>query len=205
MAFMQGFYPPHQPQSQEINDLSQVLSDQSVIDSPLNGYIYPSIHTASDLDPNSVFVAGADNCVNWEVSGSEYLQAQSFLRTQNATTDLYEMIGIDILASLFPEESWGYYNAYAIYDYVRYQYVHNATVFKMFNDTASQAVLQELRFLADKHEWALNGNQRPSGITQGDRIRTVAGQTFAAKTLGFLQNVSLPNSLPKATQKANRE
>ncbi|KAF2094482.1 phosphoglycerate mutase-like protein, partial [Rhizodiscina lignyota] len=192
-AFMQSFYPPHKPEVEEITDLSQILSDSSVVDNPLNGYIYPLIHTSSDLDPNSIFVAGADNCVTWAVSGSEYLGDPQFLATQNATVNLYDMIGIDVLASLFPEGSWGYYNAYAIYDYVRYQYVHNSTVFKMFNDTASLAVLSELRWLADQHEWALNGDQSPSGITEGDKIRTIGGQTLAAKILGFLQNVSFLN------------
>lgn len=191
MAFMQAFYPPHLPEVQEITDLSQIISDSSVVDNPLNGYIYPQIHTASDLDPNSLFVAGADECVNYGISGSEYLGQDEFLQTQNRTSDLYDMIGIDILTSLFPEGSWGYYNAYTIYDYVRYQYVHNSTVFKMFNDTASQQVLSQLRWLADQHEWALNGDQAPSGLVQGDKIRTIAGQTLAAKILGFLQNVSI--------------
>lgn len=110
-AFMQAFYPPHSPETSEIGDWSQVLSNGVVVDYPLSGYKYPTIHTASDLDPNSIFVAGSDNCVTWSISGSEYMATEDFSITQNNTNSMYDMIGIDMLNDLFPEQTWGYYNA----------------------------------------------------------------------------------------------
>lgn len=194
-AFMQGFFPPHAPDAEQITDLSMIMSDSSIVDAPLNGYIYPMIHTASPLTPNGIFVSGSDNCNNWETSAQDYLQSNAFLQTFNSTLDMYGMIGIDVLDPFFPQDTWTYENAYLIYDFVRYQYEHNTTVWKMFNDTASQNVLSQLRWLADQHEWALNAYLETSGPRPGDNIRAIAGQTLAAKMFGFLQNVSGPTAL----------
>jgi hypothetical protein len=76
----------------------------------------------------------------------------------------------------------GYYNAYDLWEYANYLYVHNKTVYEQLDP----ADLSELRVLASQQEFARNGDLSVSGLTQGDKIRAIAGQTYAAHVLSLL-------------------
>jgi len=87
-----------------------------------------------------------------------------------------------------------YYNAYVLWEYANYQYVHNQTVY----DQLDPADLAELRMLASQEEFARNGDLSVSGLTQGDRILAISGQTFAARVLSLLgQNIGSQGSAEK--------
>lgn len=165
------------------------MADGSVIQTPLDGYVYPLIRTSTDSDPSVRWVASSANCINSQDSAAQYSQTEEFYRIQNSSKELYGQIGNAVLTSEFGQDTWGYLNAYLIYDYVRYQYEHHSDVRNLFNDSYELNQLSQLRWLADEQQWALNGYEEASGNEEGDRIRTVAGQTLAAKIYFLLQNV----------------
>lgn len=75
-----------------------------------------------------------------------------------------------------------YKNAFRLWEYANYQYTHNSTVVRYLPPDN----LQQLRALASQQEFNLNGDYRVSGLTVGDRILTIAGQTFAGKAVHLL-------------------
>jgi len=109
-----------------------------------------------------------------------------------------------LLDDLIPEESKDYINAYAIYEYLRYQATHNASVAATLDDPRNRenniTDLDRLRFLADAQQSAMLGNltarnnlSTPStglpGLADGAEgsISTIAGNTLLAKILTQLQ------------------
>src|SRR5208282_6621241 len=84
--------------------------------------------------------------------------------------------------NVVPESFVDYYNAYDLWEYANYQYVHNRTVYEHLDP----ADLAELRVLASQEEFARNGDLSVSGLTKGDRILAISGQTFAAHVLSLL-------------------
>lgn len=187
-SFMQAFLPPEAVNVSEVLDISEQLSNSQVVSYPLDGYKYPMISTLSIRDPESIYVDGRANCSSFGLSRYAYFQSEDFITTLNSTAGLYQRIGADVLNPLFvdPEYEWSYADAYLVYDCLRFQYVHNTAVLDMFNDPESQDMMRQLRWLADKLEWQLNGDSE--GQTG---IRTVAGRTLAARILGALQRASL--------------
>ncbi|MCJ1363698.1 hypothetical protein MMC16_002807 [Acarospora aff. strigata] len=184
-AFVQGLYPPLNAYSNQtiLNSMS-VLSNGSNIDFPLNGYQYPQIYSAYWLDPNSVWLAGHANCPAFATSRAEYIRTDDYVQTSLANQGFYEALESSFLRGEFPHSSVGYHNAYSIFDYLNYGYTHNRTV----RDKLSASDLARARTLADHLVYTINGNISASGRVTGDRIRTIAGQTFATQVLGLLFN-----------------
>lgn len=92
---------------------------------------------------------------------------------------------------MVPQSFVDYYNAYILWEYANYQYVHNRTVYKELDP----ADLSELRILASQQKFARNGDLSISGLTKGDRIRAISGQTYAARVLSLLgQNIGSQGS-----------
>jgi hypothetical protein len=95
---------------------------------------------------------------------------------------LYQNLTPLLFENVVPEPFVDYYNAYNLWEYANYEYVHNQTVAEQLNP----ADLAELRILASQQEFARNGDLSVSGLTEGDRILAISGQTFAARVLSLL-------------------
>ncbi|OCK80247.1 phosphoglycerate mutase-like protein [Lepidopterella palustris CBS 459.81] len=197
-AFMQGLYPPFtlNKTAAIMLDPSYILANGSYIEYPLDGYQYAQVHTASDLDPTSIWVEGSENCVNAALSGNEYYDSPEFSATRASSQSLYQAVGMSTLGDVLTQPQWDYYNAYVIYDYLNYQYAHDTSIFALLSDNISYAgAYDELRWLADQQEWALYGN-----ISADSGIRTIAGKTLAARVLGqFQEIIGSMGSSPKLT------
>jgi hypothetical protein len=182
-AFMQGLYPPLEDSSNHtFLDSESSLANGSNIEFPLNGYQYPQIYTASELDMNSIWISGEVNCPMYTSSRAEYFSSPQFLNTEAANADFYNNLEGSVLDGIFPNETVGYFNAYYIYDYLNYGYVHNTTV----RDHVSDEDVEHARILADEWVFAMNGNISASGTTQGDHIRAISGRTLATRIIEAL-------------------
>ncbi|KAI9844977.1 MAG: hypothetical protein M1837_005121 [Sclerophora amabilis] len=186
-AFFQGLYPPTNESVRDpfVGSLS-ALSNGSSISNPLNDYQYPQIETASSIDPNFVWVAGAANCPAYYISGSDYFTTPEFANADSASRDLYESLIPEAgpIADLFPESGFSYLNANLIYDYFNFAYAHNSTL----QNSLPESTLIQLRDLASQRAWALNGNISDSSHAPRDRIRAIAGQTLAGKVTGLMRS-----------------
>lgn len=95
-AFMQGLYPPH-PILSNGTGLSSgsVLSNGNTIDFPLNGYQYANIQSSGQLDYESIFVSGAQNCPVAQQDAMMYFTTDEFYATKTASRDLYKDLNLD--------------------------------------------------------------------------------------------------------------
>lgn len=172
-AFMQGLYPPLQNNS----DPYSTLADGSNITSPLGGYQYTQLFTASPADPNVIYIAGSSNCQRYDESVADYSNSQESRQTNSSTMEFYAKFQSDIFAGVFPESQVNYDNAYLLFDYLNYGNIHNSTI----NKTLSSTDLARARGLADQWLQAVDGN-----TSETFSIETIAGQTLAAEIVGLL-------------------
>jgi len=180
---MQGFYPAYSLGNGTSGEPSQALANGTYTDYPLNNYQYPLIQTFSALDPDSVYLSGTADCEMWEYGAEVYLNSASFANMTSNTQYLYSLIGPEILSGVLSEKAWTYEYSYPIYEYVDYQNNHNGTLNTLLSNDSSSGILEALYSYASLMEYNLNGDQSVSGLSQGDRILTIAGQTLAAKIL----------------------
>ena len=179
-AFMQGLYPPVNSLGlSSILNSEYLLSNGSNVQFPLGGYQYPLIYTTSSLDPNSIWLAGGDNCQSYDNSGLEYFNTPEYSRIESDTAAFYASFEPGIFEGVLDNTTVNYHNAYLIWDYLSYGYTHNSTV----QQHLPSADLFQAQTLADSWEFAINGN-----VSAGDGIRTIGGQTLAAYILGLLIN-----------------
>jgi hypothetical protein len=101
---------------------------------------------------------------------------------QSSLVTLYDDLVPLVFQGSMPASPEGYPHAYDIWDYTNYQYKYNSTV----RNNLSVGTLEQLRDLASKIQFSLNGNLSVSGITNGDMIRAVGGRTLAAKVVNLL-------------------
>ncbi|KAL1646933.1 hypothetical protein SLS58_003069 [Diplodia intermedia] len=180
-AFLQGLYPPY-----TLNDTvtpalaaTAVLANGTYMEAPLNGYQYPRIRTASSLDPAYVYLDGQKECLNYALDRTNYYGTLEFNETQARTSSFYGEVGAATLGGVLPAALYSYANAYAIYDYLNYQYVHDvSTQAILSNNITLRGAFDELRFLADQQQWAFNSMPNSS-----QWIRAVAGKMLALKIL----------------------
>ena len=182
-AFIQGLYPPLQLSSNDTFATSQsVLANGSNILPPLNGYQYPQIYTASRNDDNSIWIAGEVSCPAYTASSYEYYTSPEYETILDATAGFYEGLEEDFLNGIFTNSSVGYFDAYYIWDYLQYGFIHNTSI----ADHISEEALLHARALADELTFALNGNTSASGSTPGDQIRAIGGRTLATRIVEAL-------------------
>ena len=192
-AFIQGLYPPL---TTPTNDSQSVLANGSTVLAPLNGYQYPSIYTASDNDDNSIWIAGEINCPMYTASQSEYYSSPEYASIQLSTQGLYDSLDAEFLSGIFSNASIGYFDAYYIYDYLSYAYIHNSTVANSLS--ADDLLLANI--LADDLVFAMNGNISASGSTPGDHIRAIGGRTLATRIMeAMYTNIDTAGDLAKMT------
>ncbi|KAK4954312.1 hypothetical protein LTR10_007742 [Elasticomyces elasticus] len=203
-AFVQGLYPPFTLNASAalFLDPTSVMANGTYVESPLDGYQYVQVHTAGALDPEFPYLGGSLNCPAFNDAATQYVGSPEFSAIQSESDELYKDIGTNMLQDVLDEETaWDFYNAYAIYDYLNYQSVHNMTVAAQFRQNAnlntSYPVLDMLRWYADEQQYAQLGNltaindysgseqSLPDGVTGS--ISTIAGNLLAAKMLSQLQ------------------
>jgi hypothetical protein len=102
-AFMQGLYPPHEV-SNNTEDATGALADGTVIDYPLNGYQYASIQAASQDDPKSIYIDGAQSCPMAQRDAMEYFQTDAFTQTKGASEELYSSLNVDWFEGTLKED-----------------------------------------------------------------------------------------------------
>ncbi|EXJ94359.1 hypothetical protein A1O1_02753 [Capronia coronata CBS 617.96] len=196
-AFLQGLYPPLQTSSNYtyIDGQSTVQNGTNLV-APLQGYQYPNIMTLSTNDLNSIWLSGWKNCPAYSSSSNDYYETESFQSLQNRSQEFYTSLQPDFLKGIFPNASVGYLNAYNIYDYLNYAYVHNTSA----ADLLTPAMLTEARTLADDLVFALNADTTASGSTAGDHIRAIAGRTLATRIMqAFYTTINTQGASDKMT------
>ena len=177
------------------------MTDRSTqIEAPLSGYQYTQINAYGAYDPDYPYVAGNMNCQGWDEAAIEYILTEQFTNTLVESSSIYEKIAPEFLPELpqVEDEQWSYVNAYAIYDWLNYQNMHNQTVMNYFNQSASDtgiSYLDSLRHYADQQQFAQLGNLYATnnvthapwveGVTGS--ISTISGNMLAAKMALLLE------------------
>lgn len=175
-AFVQGLYPPllRSNNATFSNGQSQLANGSNVL-SPLDGYQYPQIYTASAHDLDAIWLAGANNCPIYLASRSEYFNSASYENLLDTSRDFYHSLQPALLNGVFANSSVNYFYAYLIFDYLNYGSIHNSS----FVNALSVEDLTRAKILADNWIWEMYGNTTVSGLTEGDHIRAIAGRSLA--------------------------
>jgi hypothetical protein len=127
-------------------------------------------------------IAGDNDCNQYSIAANTYIGSVDYNLTSTASLPMYQRLTPLLFENVVPASFVDYYNSYDLWEYANYQYIHNKTVYSQLDP----ADLSELRLLASQQAFARNGDLSVSGLTQGDRIRSIAGQTYAAHVLSLL-------------------
>ncbi|PSN72749.1 phosphoglycerate mutase-like protein, partial [Corynespora cassiicola Philippines] len=189
-SFMQGLYPPYTITSSgggALGDESGILANGSAIDFPLGGYQYPDIRALSSLDPQSIYLGGADDCPAAQRQAAMYQATPEFLEARREYNSLYESLDLDWFQGDIGESQLDYMYAFEIYDYLSYAYTHNSDAHdRLTNDSSYAGVYDRLRTLADQDAWYTWGNASTSSSDQA-----MPGKTLAASILGQFRKIAL--------------
>ncbi|OLN92087.1 hypothetical protein CCHL11_01363 [Colletotrichum chlorophyti] len=191
IAFMQGLYPPiTQAFGANVggNNISYSTPSGEMTQYPLNGYQYPIIETVGSLDERSIAVRGNIDCPQWRISTQQIMHLDPYM------TNLYKA-SLPKYQSLFSKPPFNgtialhnanFWDAYNIYDYIRYRYSHEQDVYQAMMDTYAKDS-QFLKMYARQQQLNMTSNKEVSGLKKGDMIRTIAGRTFSQKVLDALR------------------
>jgi hypothetical protein len=95
-AFMQGLYPPRTiANSNGTGSIGGLLANGSAIDFPLGGYQYPNIQSSGQLDPESIYMSGTQNCPTAQREAVRYFSTEQFRKTQSDNADMYSKLNPD--------------------------------------------------------------------------------------------------------------
>ncbi|KAL1987033.1 hypothetical protein VTN96DRAFT_4907 [Rasamsonia emersonii] len=196
LAFMQGLYPPLESANGTYLDDTYLLADGQVVDSPLKYYQYPRIYTTGLTDSNSISVAGHADCFMHRISELQYQSSPEFQQVNSESMEFYASLYDIALAGVFDESTVGYANAYSIFEYLQYGYVHNSTVQAL----VSLSDLNRAKLLADQYVFATHGNLSASGLYENDHIRAIAGRALSRLILqSFEANIETHGASQKMT------
>ncbi|KZL70946.1 histidine acid phosphatase [Colletotrichum tofieldiae] len=187
-AFMQGLYPSitqaFAADTGGANISYSTLSGNST-QYPLDGYQYPVIETLGFSDERSVAIRGNTECPQWTISTTTIMQRDPYM------DNLYEasLPGYQALFSTPPLNDGiislsnaNFWDAYNLYQYVRYRYSHEQAIYDAMQDDYAQQS-QFLMMYARQQQLNMTSNQAVSGLKKGDMIRTIAGRTLARKVV----------------------
>lgn len=175
-AFMQGLYPPlGKSYNGTYTNAASSLANGPVVSFPLDGYQYADIYTAGWTDPYSISVSGQANCFTHQMSEFEYQVSAEFLQISEETLGFYAYIYDIALSGVYDAGIASYANAYDIWEYLEYAYLHNTTL----QDILPEDNLNYVRALANQYAFATNGNLTASDKYGDNRINTIAGRTLA--------------------------
>lgn len=172
-AFMQGLYPPLSTSLNytRILGVSELANGSNIV-APMNGYQYPAVQSVSSYDLNSIWIDGAANCPAFTQELMDYYNTSDFNFLYQSSLGFYRALGDGFLSDTFPSDSLGYFNAYYIYDYLQYAYLHNRTI----ATTLALENLTRAEILAADWTYAMFGNAT-------DRVRSIAGRSLATQIL----------------------
>jgi hypothetical protein len=192
LAFMQSFYPPFvlsNSSSADGFDPLSVMVNNTYIDWPNEGYQYPMIQTFSSYSPEYIWINGQAGCTNADLARQQYYNGTNYDTMEKMTRPLYRAVAPLFYGTDTYPETWSYGASWGINEYLEYENRHNTTVNTAFRDGGSYAgMLPAFADLSNMKVWELYGDQTVSGVTPGDAILTMAGQTLAAKVLAHLQS-----------------
>jgi hypothetical protein len=97
-AFMQGLYPPFNANDTQVDALGDAigeLANGTAPEFPMDGYQYPRVQALSALDPQSVYIAGADNCPTSNGASATYETTDEFRQVQAAEKRLYRDMDLE--------------------------------------------------------------------------------------------------------------
>ena len=96
-AFMQGLYPPHNIANGNGtgSSVGGLLSNGSAIDFPLGGYQYANVQSSGQLDPESIYISGTQNCPIAQRDAMKYFTTDKFSETKAANEELYDKLSLD--------------------------------------------------------------------------------------------------------------
>ncbi|KAK4226993.1 histidine phosphatase superfamily, partial [Podospora fimiseda] len=184
-SFLQGLYPPVTQAFPNSTGglLAASLSNGSILNFPLDGYQYPNIRTLSRVnDPDSIWIQGHTHCPKY-LNSMLYPFNDSYaapINDQNIAW--YRQLYNRTFKGAFNLANTNFFNAYNLYDYASYQYIHS-------NDSdLREDEIMKLRSLANAEQRWRNGNLSVSGFKTGDRIRAIAGRTLASKVLSLFMD-----------------
>jgi histidine phosphatase superfamily protein (branch 2) len=200
MAFFQAFYPPHLLDP-EVDVLvgDFIMANGTTDNYPMNGYQYPMIETRSEYDPDSIWLAGYDNCATALEVQNTYYTSPEANNTMVDTLPYYQSVGYDFLQDRAISDYWNYDSAWSIFDTLDYLNRHNKSVAQAFAPNGSlDGLLPFFGSLAASKQWTLYGDLDIYSKTSGDQILAVGGKTLAAKILALLaDNVTSAGILQK--------
>ncbi|WYZ36701.1 hypothetical protein EsH8_II_000207 [Colletotrichum jinshuiense] len=192
IAFMQGLYPPITqvfPAEAGGTNISYSTFTGNSTQYPLDGYQYPRIETLGESDERSVYIRGNTDCPQWQISTQHIMRADPYMH------GLYESSypTYQALFTSYPLNDGAvspaianFWDAYNIYDYVRYRYSHEQPI----HDAMQSTYVNTSEFLAmyaRQQQLNMTSNQAVSGLKRGDMIRTIAGRTLARKVVDALE------------------
>ncbi|OLL26377.1 Lysosomal acid phosphatase [Neolecta irregularis DAH-3] len=172
-AFLQGLYPPT---SSDI----EVLSNGTRQPAPLNGYQYVVVNGLSANAPETIWLKGDENCPVATKSMHRYSQSTEFKDIQNSSADFYQSLK-NVLDPVYTDSQIGYQNAYGIFDYLNCESIQNNSSIVTPHD------LDQLRVLADQHEFALS-------YTPHSRDRSIGGMSFIGALIARLNETAFDPS-----------
>ncbi|RAK99036.1 uncharacterized protein BO80DRAFT_426845 [Aspergillus ibericus CBS 121593] len=196
-AFMQGLYPPlNETYDVQYPDPSYLMANGTYATAPMGGYQYPRIITVSSDDPQSVVLAGQDNCLLHQIADAGYQLDSGTQQIMQESAAFYNRLYDQALSGDFDRSSVNYANAISVSEYLEYQLLHNETLLH----TVSQEDIVRAHWYADQYTFATNGNTESSSAIDSGAIRTIAGQTLAGHILdAFDTNVLYRGSSGKMT------
>ncbi|KAM3510881.1 hypothetical protein MY11210_005484 [Beauveria gryllotalpidicola] len=182
VAFMQALYPPNSKALREAaggQTLAKNADDSDTTSYPLDGYQYPKIETLASTDANSVGIQGHVGCPAWQHASTTNLTTNPTLKgAAKKSADFYtKLFRSGPLQGALAAADANLFNAYDIYNLVRYEYTHNATV--AANLANANATLERLAADAFAMERAKSD---PGSSTANDTASvalTIAGRTLA--------------------------
>ncbi|PMB73877.1 hypothetical protein BM221_001304 [Beauveria bassiana] len=182
VAFMQALYPPNS------NAFSKAAGGQTSADNggnsnatsyPLDGYQYPQIETLASTDANSVGIQGHVGCPTWQHASTANLTTNPTLKdAAQKSADFYtKLFSSGPLQGAVAADDANLFNAYDIYNLVRYENMHNATVASnLANADETLARLAADAFTMER------AKSDPGSSTANDTASvalTIAGRTLA--------------------------
>ncbi|KAE9380286.1 phosphoglycerate mutase-like protein [Stipitochalara longipes BDJ] len=176
MAFMQALYPPR---NALVLDLESMLANSSLAEYPLNGYQYPNIESLSILDFNHLWIAGDDDCNNYDIVNVEYLSSAAYVQKIQSTSAFYQSLSNSVFSAI-PTDDLNYGNAWTLWEFAAFEYQHNETLNQSGTFTAAE--LDTLYNLASQQQWGFN-TPDSSGT-----IQAMAGRTYASYVLQQFQH-----------------
>ncbi|ODQ52023.1 phosphoglycerate mutase-like protein [Saitoella complicata NRRL Y-17804] len=159
-AFAQGLFPP----SSSIQ--TETLANGTEVSTPLDGYQYPNLEGIPSDAPEAYINEGTTQCPQYDLETEYYSANDVYTSTLSSSQSLYDSIA-PLVQGIggWNSSTINFGNAYKIFDYLNYGSVHNETIASQL----SSETLDQLRILADQHEFALNYNATDPAYNIGGR------------------------------------